>query len=163
MDVIKIYFELIRPIDMPWQVAVFIFTSAIAIYWIIRISKFIVVFLGKAGTKLTEWLVKLLLLPEFLLTSLFRLVKIGSLPGTDSYDDIVEAIDNALQSFFRKVSSFEERKIKFPTGWIILLMILVIVLWYMQEIPDYQNTTFSEYVDKGFGLYYKLQSTVLRH
>lgn len=161
MDVIKIYFELIRPIDMPWQVAVFIFTSAVAIYWIVRISKFLIVFLGKAGAKLTEWLIKLLLLPEFLLTSAVRSVKIGSLPGTDSYDDIVEAIGNTLQSFFRKAQSFQEKNIKFPMGWIILLMILVVVLWYMREVPDYKNTTFSKYVDWGFGLYYELQSKVL--
>lgn len=162
MDIIKIYFELIRPVDMPWQVAVFIFTSAIAIYWIVRICKFVVVFLGKAGTKLTEWLVKLLLLPEFLLTSLLRLVKIGPLPGTDSYDDIVEATGNALQSFFRKISSFDDGKIKFPMGWVVLLMIFIVGLWYMREVPDYKNTTFSEYVNWGFGLYYKLQSKVLR-
>lgn len=162
MDIIKIYFELIRPVDLPWQVAIFIFTSAIAVYWVIRISKFLIAFLGKIGIKLTEWLVKLLLLPEFLLTSLFRLLNTNSPPGTDSYDDLVEAVGNGLQTFFKKASSFQERNIKFPMGWIMLLMILVIVLWYMREVPDYQNTTFSEYVDWGFGLYYELQARVLR-
>lgn len=162
MDAIKIYFELIRPIPMPWQVAVFIFTSAIAIYWTIRIGKFFITLFGKVGAKLTEWIVRLLLLPEFLITSFFRWMKIGSVPGADTYDDFIESIGAVLHSFFNKVSTFQEKNIKFPMGWIILLMIFVIVLWYMREVPDYQNTTFSEYVDWGFGLYYKLQSSALR-
>lgn len=160
MDLIKIYFELIRPISMPWQVAVFIFTSAIVIYWIIRIGKFLIILFGKIGTKLTEWIVRLLLLPEFLLTSFFRWTKIGSVPGADSFDDVVESIGVALHNFFKKASTFQGKALKFPMGWIILLMIFVVVVWYLREVPDYQNTTFSEYVDKGFSLYYKLQSKV---
>lgn len=163
MDAIKIYFELIQPIDMPWQVAIFIFTSSVIVFWGIGIGKFLITFLGKVGVKLTEWLVKLLLLPEFLFTSSFRLLKIGSVPGADFYDDIIEAIGNALHSFFSKISTFQNIKIKFPTGWIILSMILVIVLWYMRETPEYQNTTFSEYVNWGFGLYFDLQSKVFRY
>lgn len=162
MDAIKIYFELIRPIPMPWQVAVFIFTSTIAIYWTIRIGKILITLFGKVGAKLTEWIVRLLLLPEFLITSFFRWIKVGSVPGTDTYDDFIESIGEVLHNFFMKVSTFQDKNIKFPMGWVILIMILVVVLWYMREVPDYQRTTFSEYVDWGFGLYYQLQSKVLR-
>lgn len=163
MDAIKIFFELIRPIGMPWQVAIFVFTSAIVIYWIIKIGTVLIALFGKIGLKLTEWLVRLLLLPEFLITSFFRLIKIGSIPGTDSYDDLIETINVALQNFFRKISTFQGKDLKFPMGWIILLIIFIVVVWYLREVPDYQNTTFSEYVDGGFSLYYKLQSKVFSH
>lgn len=162
MDAIKIYFELIRPIPMPWQVAVFIFTSALAVYWAIRLGKFLIALVGKIGGKLTEWIVRLLLLPEFLVTSFFRWIKIGSVPGADTYDDFIESIGTVLHNFFKKVTEFQEKRITFPTGWIILTMIFVIIVWYLREVPDYQNTTFSEYVDWGFDLYYNLQSKVFR-
>lgn len=162
MDAIKIYFELIRPIPMPWQVAVFIFTSALAVYWAIRLGKFLIALVGKIGAKLTEWIVRLLLLPEFLITSFFRWIKIGSVPGADTYDDFIESIGTVLHNFFKKITEFREKKITFPTGWIVLTMIFVIIVWYLREVPDYQNTTFSEYVDWGFGLYYNLQFKVLR-
>lgn len=162
MDAIKIYFELIRPIPMPWQVAVFIFTSTLAVYWAIRLGKILIALVGKVGAKLTEWIVRLLLLPEFLITSFFRWIKIGSAPGADTYDDFIESIGTVLHNFFKKVTEFQEKKITFPIGWIILIMIFVIIVWYLREVPDYQNTTFSKYVDWGFGLYYNLQSKVLR-
>lgn len=163
MDAIKIYFELIRPIPMPWQVAVFIFTSAIAIYWAIRTGRILITLLGKVGATLTEWLVRLLLLPEFLITSFFRWIKIGTAPGTDTYDDFIVSIGATLHNFFKKVSTFQEKNIRFPMGWIFLLMIFVVVIWYLREVPDYQNTTFSDYVDWGFNLYYKLQSKVFSY
>ena len=148
---------------MPWQVAVFIFTSAIAIYWTIRIGKILITLFGKVGIKLTEWIVRLLLLPEFLLTSFFRWIKIDSVPGADMYDDLIVSIGETLHSFFKKVETFQEKNIKFPTGLIILIMIFVVVVWYMREMPEYQNTTFSEYADLGFGLYYTLQSKFLSY
>lgn len=161
MDLVKIYFELIRPVDMPWQVAVFIFTVTLVVYWIIRIGQGLIILFGKIGTKLTEWIVRLLLLPEFLFTSLFRWIKVGSAPGADTYDDFIVSIGSFLHEFFNKASTFRGRNIKFPMRWVMLLMIFVIVVWYMREFPDYRNTTFSEYVDRGFSLYYKLQSRIL--
>lgn len=163
MDIIKIYFELLRPIDMPWQVAVFVFISAVVIYWIIRLSKILVTLLGKIGLKLTEWLIKLLLLPEHLVTSFFRWVKLGDFPGAGTYDDFILAVGEVIYKFFQSVLTFQEKTLKFPTGWILLSMMFIVVIWYMREVPDYRNTTFSEYVDWGFSLYYKLQSKVFAY
>lgn len=162
MDAIKIFFELLRPIPMPWQVAVFVFIGAVIVFFTIRLSKVLVALFGKMGMKLTEWLIKFLLLPEHLATSFFHWIKLGDLPGAVTYDDLVLSVGEVIYKFFQKISTFQEKNLKFPVGWILLSVILIIVIWYMREVPDYQNTTFSEYVDWGFGLYYNLQSKVLK-
>lgn len=165
MDLIKIFFELIRPVEMPWQIVIFIFVGSIVVYWVIRLGSIVVVWLGKAGMGIIEGLYKLLLLPEHLITSLFRKIKLDSITnsGADTYGEFVAMLCKAIYNLFQKLSTFRGSNIGFPMRWVVLSMILVVVVWFMRLNPDYRNTVFLKYVNSGFNLYLKLQSKVLSH
>lgn len=161
MALVQIYFELLNLIPMPWQVSAFIFFSALFLYWAFYLGKLLIALIGRIGMKLTEWGARLLLLPEFLITSIFRVLRLKSAPGAGIYDDFVEAVGGGVYKLFEAISKVQTRELHYPTRWILLAMIIPIVAWYLRQSPDLQGSLFAQYVDQGFGMYYSMQYRLL--
>ena len=161
MALLQIYFELLNLIPMPWQVSAFIFFLVLFLYWAIYLGKLLIVLAGKVGMKLTEWGARLLLLPEFLMTSLFRVLRLKSAPGAGIYDDFVEAIGGGIYKLFEAISKAQNREMRFQTRWLLLAMVIPIVAWYLRQLPDLQGSIFAHYVDQGFNMYFSMQYSIL--
>jgi hypothetical protein len=154
---IQVYFELLNLLPMPWQATAFIFFTTLVIYWAIYLGKLFVAILGKVGMKLTEWIVRLLLLPEFLTTSLFRWLHLTSVPGAAVYDDVIETIGGAIYKIFATVSKAQTQTLHYPVKWVILAMIVPVIAWYLRQLPNLQGSLFAQYVDQGFGIFYSIE------
>lgn len=161
MAPIRIYFELLNLIPMPWQVSAFLFISALIIYWTFLLLRFLISALSTVGMKLTELLTRLFLLPEFILTSLFHFLHLRNVPGADLYDDVVQGIFGAIYKFFERIVKIRDIEYSFPKGWVFLVALIPIVAWFMRAIPDLRGTLTEEYINRGFELYAAMQQGIV--
>lgn len=158
MEFFRTYFELLNLIPMPFQVAVFIFSTSIIIYWITKFSIYLLAVIGKIGIKIVEWGTKLLLLPAYLLISLFRLIKVNYAPfGVGIYDDIIESICRWPFLLFESITKIKSDGFRFPIGWVFLSMIIVVAAWYLAISPDVEGGLTQKYIFSAFNQYYILQ------
>jgi hypothetical protein len=157
MDIFRIYFELLSLLQMPWEVLAFIFITSLFIYWLLRGARWLFVLLAKVGVKITEWMVKLFLLPEYLFTSFFRLLHIKSVPGTEAYDNAIVGAGGAIAKFLGNAQNIKHKKMRFPFWWIILILVIVVAAWFLQFLPSLRGTTTLRYIQKVFNLYLSLK------
>jgi hypothetical protein len=112
--------------------------------------------------KVVEWGTKLLLLPAYLLICLFRLAKVNYvLFGVGIYDDVVESVGKWVFLLFEKITRINSIRFRFPVGWIILSIIIVIAAWYMAIYPEMEGSLIQKYVTSAFNQYYSLQQWIL--
>ncbi len=163
MALMRIYFEILNLFPMPIQFVVFLFVTSVFIYLCLRLVKYLLVLLGKIGMKLAEWLTRLLLLPEYLFTSLLRLIRINYIPGAGFYDDVMEAIGRFLYKAFEKITLVEKKNIPYPIGWILLFMALSVGAWFLALAPEMRGTLTSLYIARFFTWYYSLQYQALSY
>lgn len=163
MAIIRIYFELLSLIPMPFQVAVFLLITSLCIYWTVRILAKTMGIVGQVGMKISIWFTQLLLLPEFLYTNLLRLAGIKYIPGSGIYDDIVEAIGGFFYKIFESLEKIKNKEVKFPGGLVWLSIIGIIIIWYLSFSSEMQGTLTAQYIHSFFGWYYEFQYKALSY
>lgn len=163
MAIVKIYFELLGLIPIPFRVSLFIFLTSLFGIWAFRLGKYLIAFIAQIGMKLAEWGTRLLLLPEFLLMQFLRLVNIKYIPGAGVYDDIVLAIGGGLNKFFGWLKSIEKKDFTYPGGLIFLVMIVVVIAWYLMSTQEMMGTLTSGYIAQFFTWYFDLESWALSY
>lgn len=156
-DLLRIYFELLGLLPMPFEVAAFIFITSLFLFWVFRLLSFLIRFVGTIGAALTELLVRLFLLPEYILMRLLRLFSIEYIPGAGMYDDVVQAAGGFVYKGFEKLKYVRKSDFPYPARWIFLFIIIVIVAWYAQSMPDLQGSVTSSYIEKFFSWYGELR------
>ncbi|WP_448337226.1 hypothetical protein [Chloroflexus aurantiacus] len=160
---LELFFRLLDLVEMPWQASLFLLCLILLLFSLLQVSKRIVGFVGKLGMKLVELAVRMFLLPEYLVSSLFRRLKLRSLPGIDIYDELVEAVGRSTYNMFERISKIQERKIRFPVFLTILIVSIPIAAWYLRYYAVLQDSPVGSYIDRGFTAYEQLKRLVLEN
>jgi len=158
MDVVRIYFELLNLAPLPFKVALFVFFTSFLLLLIARLAKILLVIISKAGIRVAEWITRMLLLPEFLLMRVLRLINIQYAPGAGIYDDIVQFIGKSLHAFFDFFVKMEKKEIRYPRGLVFLLMVVISAVWYLVFLPELNGSLTQDYVLGFFSWYIDMEA-----
>lgn len=153
MAIVRVYFELLGLLPMPFEVAAFIFFTTLLFFWLLLLIRPLLGWVGKAGMFITELLIRLFLLPEYIFMSLLRLFDVKYVPGSGVYDDIVRVFFGYIYKAFEKLTPTNTRSFSYPTKWVFLIVILVVVAWYAESATELQGSLTRQYIQDFFGWY----------
>ncbi len=162
LDLAQILFTLVSLIPMPWQVSAFLLLITLVLHLLIVITRSLIVMVGKFGKRITIWVFRLLLLPEFLIVSFLRNLNLPVFAIFEMYDVFIETVSRELYNFFRKISKANTRRLRVPKIGMLIILSIPILAWYLPLYTNLpQDSLIMDYIRHGFRFYYHIRETFL--
>ncbi|MCI0558724.1 MAG: hypothetical protein MN733_09530 [Nitrososphaera sp.] len=159
-SIVRIYWEIVLLIPMPWRAGLTFFIVGFLVYWLVwRLFPWVLEKSGHLLLFLVESIASLLLLPEYLITNQLRQHGYPPLPGFYGFGDILQG---TVSFIYSGISSLGEtrKKMRQPSKmWVILIATVPIALWYAR--PYLEDTLAVNYIDRGIAWWYVLEEWAL--
>jgi len=156
-DFVKVYLELLSLLPFPLRVSVFTLVTSFVLFWFLKITAYVLPFLGKAGVRLVDGLVRILLLPEKLLKNFLGLFGVKYVPGMGFYDEVIVFLGKLLYRFFELLVKIKNPEMAYPFKAMLLISIIVFVSWYVTSWQALKGTVTQDYVIRLFTLYANME------
>jgi len=159
-DTIRIVWEILLLVSMPWRAGLIILVAVILLRWLVwRSLPWLIEKLARLLLFLVEGIASLLLLPEYWITKRLRQSGRQLLPGSYAFGDILQGIVGLIHAGTTKLGDASAKQWRLPKRWVALIVAIPILLWYVRPLLD--ETTAANYVDRGVAWWYSFEGWVL--